>query len=880
MHKYAYIPNNELKLVASKFDEYSSFQIDTDELELWIRENFYSNDLEVEKYRSFIDLKMPDENSQFPLSLIKENWDYYNVWAYNKRLGIVKAYKSYLKILNDRKSYDFNLLQIKTRDKLKEIDKSKIYYKNILVDEFQDIDNIQFEIFELLSAGSESITYVGDINQSIYWWRGANPSNFKKLLSREDFEVKELLTNYRSPKNIVKLNNHFMVDKMQLKANNQNYGDLYYLNSKNREEQAKKIVNILKHLKDENKIKNFSDVCLLFRYTTMHHIRELLRELKSNNIKFNIPGVSDFENYPEVECVLLLLWYLSNEMPYRDIFKISEFARDELNNEMFNFNESTLKILNAYEGSPSEFTHFNETKLKEIGITNLHDLTFFTRLNHLKENFHSKLNEYGTKIDLLGLYYELLNITSYTKNKLNEIKFNDNEVDSNVQLLNLALFSRKINDFMETVDRFDIDNLFDFLFSSYKEYSSPNNSLDNEDCVQILSIHKSKGLEFPVVILCSLMEWSFPRREPLKEEYYTFPTPKEFKYKEIFQKHYSHFNEEFLKAYTNEERRVLYVGLTRAKSTLIVSHIKNRYNAISKEFSLMRKVNSEFTELNSKNMYLLSNVESKENKYKQLEFSFTSLENYIKCPQKYNLIHNYDFVSPQNISMRIGTIIHAVLDKINRELINNHTNELNESLYEEIINEAIESNSDLKDNEIFLDTLFSVKNFYSQIGVEFIGKTTKHQSSGVDYKGDDEFIHVTIKESEYPFTIPWYDGKLKGSIDLIMDYGDDKISLIDFKTSDEESIAKSMERYKRQLHFYYMAMDYNSKYKTKKENTLLKLYSLKDNTFVPVDIDEVLIDELNHSLLYTSENIRNKNYCESSDENSCNDCLIRKLCGR
>ena len=93
-----------------------------------------------------------------------------------------------------------------------------------------------------------------------------------------------------------------------------------------------------------------------------------------------------------------------------------------------------------------------------------------------------------------------------------------------------------------------------------------NQNSEENDAVQLMTLHASKGLEFPVVFLCSLMEWSFPRREPLKEEHY--PTPKKFKYK----KHYSHFNEEFLKAYTNEEKRVLYVGLTRAKSTLIVSH--------------------------------------------------------------------------------------------------------------------------------------------------------------------------------------------------------------------------------------------------------------------------------------------------------------------
>jgi DNA helicase-2/ATP-dependent DNA helicase PcrA len=616
LDRYAYIPNWELKKVAKKFDEYASFSVDMKKLLNHIgSQNFTKqHKLQNQKYRDFIDSKMPNEDSKFPLKEVNKKAFYRDKWVAHKRLAVARAYDRYLDLLDKRKSYDFNLLQIKTRDNLKEMDRSKVVYKNILVDEFQDTDIIQFEIFELLSEGSETVTYVGDINQSIYGWRGAVSSNFNRLIKGGKFEVKELLTNYRSPKNFVALTNRFMVDEMELRANNLNDGDLYYLNNRDKGEQAKKIVATIKHLKKENKVQKYSDIGLLFRSTRMNYIEELLNELKANGIKFNIRGAPDFEIYPEVDCVLLLLWYLTKNMPYSKVFNLKEFANHELNNEMFNFKDSTLKVLSSYNGSPREFSMFNMEQLKGAGIVDEKDLRFFHELNQLKYRFHNASYDDFARLDLIRLYYELFRITGYIKNKFEEIRQKGEEIDTNVELLNLGLISRKINDFMDTVDRFDIDNLFEFLDSFYKEYSSPSNSLENDDRVQILTIHKSKGLEFPVVFVCSLMEFSFPKRKPIKEKITDFPTPLEIKYEKVFRNIPigSSFKDEYNNEFKKEEQRILYVGLTRAKSTLFISHIINNAGKSCKEFLEMKKDNPHMEELHSRKLPLLSSVKTKQ----------------------------------------------------------------------------------------------------------------------------------------------------------------------------------------------------------------------------------------------------------------------------
>lgn len=894
LHKYAYIPNDELKRVASKFDEYARFNINMEDLIAYIKKRHFnkSHSKINKKYRAFIDSKMTDENSKFPLSEVESK--YKNIWINHKRLAIAKAYKTYLELHDEIKSYDFNLLQIKTKENLLKMNRKKVDYKNILIDEFQDTDMIQFEIFELLSENAETVTYVGDINQSIYWWRGTVSSNFKKLLNKDsEFEVKELLTNYRSPKNIVEFNNRFMVDDMELRAFNHENGGLFYLDSKDRGEQAKKIVSVIKHLKKENIIQKYSDIGLLFRSTKMYQIESLLEELKSNEIKFHIQGASDFEIYPEVECVLLLIWYLTKKMPESDVFKLKEFADEDLNNTMFQFTDTTLEVLKNYNDSPCDFSKFTKKELKEVGIVNNHDLEFFNELNRLKENFYACNNKNYERLDVLSIYYELFNLTGYIEYKFQEMIEKEEDIDSNTELLNLGFISCKINDFMQTVDRFDLDELFEFLYTFYKEYSSPSNSLDNVDCVQILTIHKAKGLEFPVVFVCSLIEGGFPKRKPLKEKPEMFPTPLKLKHKDILEKlkqknKQNFFKQEYRKEFKNEEQKTLYVGLTRAKSILIISHIKNKAKKESKEFIEMKKNNPDFIEFSPENINRLNKVKSNKKSEKDLEFSFTSLEDYNECPHKYNLLYNYDFVSPQNLSMRIGTIVHAVLDKINREIMDHPNQKISIEFINKVIEEAKESNSDLKDNEKFLDTLYTVMNYYPQVGIELEGEEDSVSEGGSgdgDNSGfweedsfDEDIIKGTIQESEYPFTIPWYDGKLKGTIDLIMDYGENNISLIDFKTSDEYSIEDYFERYVKQLHFYYMAMDYNSTYGPKKETTSLSIYSLKDNDFQDIEIDEDMIHDLKESLLTISRKVNNKEYPQSNNDESCDNCLLRSLC--
>ena len=866
---YSTIPNNELKIVSRKFDEYSTFGIDTDKLEKYLIKKHFNPMPKLEKeYRELID------KNGFSINIVRKS-KFAKRWTLNKHLAIVRAYKKYLELLDDIRSYDFNHLITKTNEYLKNpkeyafedlmsVDKNqtafkavnylkenrdRIRFKNILVDEFQDTDAVQMSIFKLLIEGSESVTFVGDPDQSIFAFRGSNNKFLYELLDEGDFERIDLLVNYRTPENIVKFNEYFIqnhgrqLDKGEIIANKKEHGDFYYLDNRDGGEESARIIQIIKHLKSSGKISKYSDVGLLFR--SKKSMGVFIKKLSHAGIDFHVQGVQDFEEYGEVNSIMLLLWYLTS--PMNKIFNLKDFFKNRaMDQKVFNLDKSTRITLNRYKGTPDEFSKLTYDELLELGIENPHDLEFFNKLNTLKREI------YFRDYEVLDIYYKLFEITGYIENKFNDIS--EEELEENIELLNLGFLSQKIYDFMETYDRFDLNTLFEVLSEYYTDYSSPKNALNDDDCVQLLTIHKAKGLEFPVVFLCSLRDRTFPfENRNFKSEIYI--TPDKFKYPEIAQKcvDNGYFNsklfkynldEEFLK----EEYRVIYVALTRTSSTLIISQNRNM-GKISPVFNDM--IESPYGPSKLTDITSLNKVESLDKDSEDdITLSFTSLQDYEECPHKYNLLYNYNFVKPQDIYMRVGSIVHSILNKINILAIDGDDVE---KYIAPIIEESRHSNSDLVNNKIFDDAVSAVDEFYWQEAEDW-----------------------DMIESEFPFTIKRENYNLKGQIDLMKNY-DRGISLVDFKTTGSELMDFEFERYRDQLHFYYLALRENNKYKNVDEMEL-ELFSVSDFEPRDVELKQEYLDDLEDKLEEVFQGISNKQYYKTNDISNCEDCLLKSLC--
>lgn len=847
---YDFIPDGELRDVSRKFDQYSSFGVDTEGLAEHVEETMLNKGRRSErKFKAFVDSQM-EITGEFPIAEVQERDTFNQRWTIHKFAAILRAYGIYKNLLDKEALFDFNYLQIKARDFLKD-HWMDVKYKNILIDEFQDTDKVQMEMFEYLMQGCQTITMVGDPDQCIYSFRGSDKDYFEQIMNRDDFHKVCLKNNYRSNKNIVEFNEAYMSNYRPLKdvnAKNDDDGALFYLSNEDEESEAKIIAKTIKHLKTAGKVNSYSNIALISRSRKREKIEPLINELEKNGIPSIIKGFEDFYEYDEVKAMMNLLWYLTSNMDEYEEFNIKLFCKDNINDEMFNFKFPTLSVLNDVE-NPQEFSTLNQDQLESLGITDDRDLEIFTRLNRLKSDLHE-----GDDMTILDAYYKLFNITDYVESKYGILSGGEEESYKNQKIMNLAFISYKIRCFMDIESRDDIDGFFNFIYDNYESYSSPMNELTDEDKVNILTAHKAKGLEFPVVFVCSLKDRSFPFEYIYGDNY---RTPLNYLYEK-----YAEIDDEFKldsiqsKMMAEEERRIIYVALTRAESCLIVSGVEND-DLPSKELSIMKNSYPQIRELTNDNINEIE-FEKPDDEFKQedLTLSFTSLEDYRKCPHLYNLAHNYRFETPQNEGMYIGSVAHGALNGINTQAV---MNEVSEERVDEIIDKAIDSNPNLADNGRFELIMDSVADYW--------------ESFGSDWK---------ILASEYPFTILKNENgikyNVKGQIDLIVqeDPDDDgHISLLDYKTDID---INNPDRYVRQLHLYYLALEHNPEFSNRDvENLIIFSLGSKDPAKYTKP-KQIIKHKLEQQLSNAAKLIRNNQYQKTEDTQQCRGCLLKDLC--
>ena len=417
----------------------------------------------------------------------------------------------------------------------------------------------------------------------------------------------------------------------------------------------------------------------------------------------------------------------------------------------------------------------------------------------------------------------------------------------------MSLLSHKINSYMAMNGEYDLEGLFEYLIENYQDFSSPLNDMKEENRVHILTSHKAKGLEFPIVIVCSLSDEEFPKERLNTKPYkipFNFLYPDKcgdengkFELVEIEKKHL-----------LEEQMRVLYVSLTRAESCLILS-TKGNSNVVNElsEFDDIKK-------LTKNNLHeLIYSGKAPEKKITDLiTLSYTSIENFNKCSHLYNLIYNYNFLTPQNESMHIGSIAHDCLDAINTYAADD---EIDEDVVEDIIKTAEESNPNLKSSDKFQDVMDSVGDYY------------------YDYIEDNVW---KVLHSEYPFTISKMRNNVKynvtGKIDLIIQEDEDndlKVSIVDYKTSAD--IERSIN-FLNQLHIYAMSLDENPEFKDMDIENLI-VYSLTDlPPDTPYKFDVNRRNQLEEEMYDIAKSISHYKFSKTKDKSNCKFCPFRGLC--
>ena len=458
---------------------------------------------------------------------------------------IAKIYELYQKKLKENNAIDFDdiinfTIKILT-DNSDILDMYTEKFKYVLVDEYQDTNKAQFTLVTLLASKYGNITVVGDNDQGIYSFRGADITNI--LNFEKDFpgtKIVKLEQNYRCTGNILKAanavikNNTVKYDKKLWTENEEGQKPTIYCGDDEYDE-ASYIISTINTLKREEYYK-YSDFSVLYRMNSQSRaIEDILRR---ENIPYKIIGGLKFYERKEIKDIIAYLRLIFNPSDNLSLKRI--------------INEPKRGVGKTSLDSVQEIADNNNTSMYEV-IKNA-DTYGLNRVYTNTRDFIKQIEDLRAKKDdikISDLIKQTLSETGYTQ----ALKL-ESTIEAESRLQNL-------DEFLTVAIEFE-DESVDNSLANFLEGITLTTDLDNtdtsEDSVTLMTLHSAKGLEFPVVFLVGMEEGIFPGYKSIGE-------PQELE----------------------EERRLFYVGITRAKEHLHLTCAKRRtifgstsYNPVSR----------------------------------------------------------------------------------------------------------------------------------------------------------------------------------------------------------------------------------------------------------------------------------------------------------
>lgn len=448
-----------------------------------------------------------------------------------KVADIYSRYEQKLQLNNALDFDDLLMLSIKLLQENKEVrEKYQDRFDYLLVDEYQDTNHAQYLLTKFLAAKHRNICVVGDADQSIYGWRGADIQNildFEK--DYPDAKVIKLEQNYRSTQIILDAANAVIENNTGRKpknlwTENKSGADIIYFQAVDERDEARFVIEQLQNLqRTENK--KLGDMAILYRTNTQSRIFEEM--LIKSGISYNMVGGLKFYERKEIKDIIAYLRVIFNPADSLSLLRIINVPKRGIG-------DASLAKIQAYAAASN--------------VSLFEAVSNAAAIDGLSSRFVSKLD------DLAGIIFELMNLAS-------EAPVED-LID---RVLRDTGYLEELENERTPQAQSRIDNLHE-LISVAQEFaaSEEENNLENflahvalvsdiddtelgEDAITLMTLHSSKGLEFPVVFLVGMEEGLFPHARTLMDE------------TEI-----------------EEERRLCYVGITRAKEKLFLSSTKMR----------------------------------------------------------------------------------------------------------------------------------------------------------------------------------------------------------------------------------------------------------------------------------------------------------------
>lgn len=823
-------------------------------------------DITAEQYQSYV-LKLKIQSEKLKMSKTEREEARLELKKQEELDGVYKKYetlkeKSGLLDFGDQVCLTLKLF----RDRPAILKKYQQRFKYVLVDEYQDTNFAQTELVKMLAKPKNNICVVADDDQSIYRFRGAAISNvldFKQTYKKA--KVVSLVLNYRSTQGILdsayRLIRHNDPDRLEVAekiskrlisvSKKTSFPKEIYAETLSNEADlvAAEIDKLVK-----TKKYNFKDVAILVRANAQAD--PFLRSLNMKEIPHKFVGSSGLYTQPEIR---LLIAFLHSLVDTQDSLQLYYLATSEI----YPLSMDGAVAISSYAKRKGRSLHQVFRRVDDLGF----ELDISTEDREIIKKIMKDLDEarfLSRKQPVGKVLYEFLRKGKYLENLSNT-----QTVEAQTKVQNIAKFFEKIGEFSQITGNESVASFVEWLQVMRSAGDDPaTTEFDPDtDAVNVMSIHAAKGLEFPVVFLVNLVSDLFPSRD--RKDPITIP---EKLIKEVLPKGDFHIQ---------EERRLFYVGMTRAKEKLYFTWSKDmggkRMKKISPfvlealdkvaadsqivKLSALEKINS-FAKPSSK-------IVTGSTKPKILRLTQGSIDDYRTCAYKYRYIHVLRLPILRHHAVVYGAALHEAVAAFYRAKINGQKVDL--GMLMKVFENAWDSEGFLSaehEQRRLLEGKKTLRNFW---------KRESRRKEVPKYIEKDFRFDVQISGDQSSGVL------VRGRYDRV-DEDSGGVKIIDFKTTSARTKKEVDKAAIDSLQLKIYALAYSKNYK--KIPKFVGIYDLETGIVGGYEPTEKVLEETEDLIKEVAKNIRKNHQEDSFPANpkyfgrvpACTYCAYNSIC--
>ena len=774
-----------------------------------------------------------------------------------------RLFKEYLAFIKENDLLDYSSIMVETYRLLKDnpqiLAKLRNKITHIMVDEYQDTNYIQEKLVFLLAGESKNICVVGDDDQGLYRFRGATIRNileFPQKFANGECQIIPLEINYRSNRGIVDFCNKWMTATKDFRWEKFRYPkkiraqNIRTLNTpsvvrlasdKGGEDWHKRVLQFVKSLKTSGKITDYNQVAFLFWSIKNQEVAELANYLDTNGVPVYSPRAASFFLRQEI---CLALGCLALLFP-----RYSKWTKA---------NQDTEECAKYYQTCiASVFAYFKKPESAELG-------RFLKQYGQQHDNL-TQPADYAYS----GLLYRLFEFQPFAG-------YLDTDVTKGVRDIrparNLAILSKLIGQYehLHHIDRLNepgpdgtptLDRDTSRLFNQYLTFLRVAGINEYEDdseyapsgCVSFNTIHQSKGMEFPIVIVGSLDRYPSDQKANLKE----IILPK-YGQRKAF--------EPYEKTKFYDFWRLFYTAFSRAQNLLILTCQENKHAYHQEPNPCFYGVYWDLLPASDPKFHL-EEIQFHPVKDIQLKntYSFTShIAMYDTCPLQYKFYKELGFAPVLAHATSFGTLVHQTIEDVHRAVLKGEEHTLTENT----ISNWFWAN--------YISLAQTERANFPEHQLEQALQQVLHYVA----RNNGDWSH--IQQAEFDVSLVKLKFIIAGKIDLVR--GDnDTVEIVDFKSGRKPKMDSAsnwwLERYRTQLQIYARLVEE----RTGQKVSQMHLYYTGENQedpYITFPYDKRAVDETMDAFDNTVAKIMDKSFARrTSDKKRCQSCDFRFYCG-